>query len=249
MLDPYMTYSCGYWKRANNLEMAQRDKLELICRKLELKPGQRVLDIGVGFGSFARYAAEHYGVSVVGLSVSQEQIELGQRLAAGLPIEFRYLDYRDIEEPFDRIVSVGMFEHVGRRYHKDFLAACERCLRSAGLLLLHTVGFVKYILPGVEFPTIANVVDNAGESLVLENFHTLEGMHYDRTLMAWWERFDGGWDQLKQKYGEAFYKMWKLYLQGCAGAFRAERLRVWQFVFSKGGFPGGYTYAHHFPLD
>jgi cyclopropane-fatty-acyl-phospholipid synthase len=184
MLDPYMTYSCGYWKRANNLEMAQRDKLELICRKLELKPGQRVLDIGVGFGSFARYAAEHYGVSVVGLSVSQEQIELGQRLAAGLPIEFRYLDYRDIEEPFDRIVSVGMFEHVGRRYHKDFLAACERCLRSAGLLLLHTVGFVKYILPGVEFPTIANVVDNAGESLVLENFHTLEGMHYDRTLAA-----------------------------------------------------------------
>jgi cyclopropane-fatty-acyl-phospholipid synthase len=259
MLDPYMTYSCGYWQRANSLEGAQRDKLELICRKLQLKPGQRVLDIGVGFGSLARYAAEHHGVSVVGLSVSQRQIELGRRLATGLPIEFRYLDYREVDEPFDRIVSVGMFEHVGRRYHKDFLITCERCLKPGGLLLLHTVGFIKegeanawfdkYILPGVEFPTVANVIGSAGEGLVLENFHTFEGMHYDRTLMAWWERFDAGWDRLKQKYGDVFYRMWKLYLQGCAGVFRAERLRVWQFVFSKGGFSGGYAYGHHYPLD
>jgi cyclopropane-fatty-acyl-phospholipid synthase len=173
MLDPYMTYSCGYWQRANSLEGAQRDKLELICRKLQLKPGQRVLDIGVGFGSLARYAAEHYGVSVVGLSVSQRQIEFGRRLATGLPIEFRYLDYREIDAPFDRIVSVGMFEHVGRRYHRDFLLTCERCLKPGGLLLLHTVGFIKegganawfdkYILPGVEFPTVANVIGSAAE--------------------------------------------------------------------------------------
>jgi cyclopropane-fatty-acyl-phospholipid synthase len=259
MLDPYMTYSCGYWVRANSLEGAQRDKLELICRKLALEPGQRVLDVGCGFGSFARYAAEHYGVSVVGLSVSQQQIELGRRLAQGLPIEFRYLDYRDIDEPFDRIVSVGMFEHVGRRYYRDFMVACERCLKPGGLLLLHTMGFIKaeqanawfdkYILPGVEFPTMASVIGNAGDNLVLENLHTLEGSHYDRTLMAWWDRFDAGWHQLKRQYGDAFYRMWKLYLQGCAGAFRAERLRVWQFVFSKGGFPGGYTYGHHYPLD
>ncbi len=132
MLDLYLTYSCGYWRRANTLETAQRDKLELICRKLELKPGQRVLDVGIGFGSFARYAAEHYGVAVVGLSVSQQQIELGRRLCKGLPIEFRYADYRDIDEPFDRIVSVGMFEHVGRRYYRDFFDACERCLKPSG---------------------------------------------------------------------------------------------------------------------
>jgi cyclopropane-fatty-acyl-phospholipid synthase len=259
MLDPYMAYSCGYWGRANTLDTAQRDKLELICRKLELKPGQRVLDIGVGFGSFARYAAEHYGVAVVGLSVSQQQIELGRRLCAGLPIEFRYADYRDIDEPFDRIVCVGMFEHVGRRYHHDFFATCRRCLKQSGLLLLHTVGFLKeeeanpwfdkYILPGVEFPTVANIANAAGTDLMLENFHTWEGAHYDKTLMAWFERFDAGWDRLKHKYGEAFYRMWKLYLQGCAGAFRVERLRVWQLVFSKGGFPGGYAYGHHFPLD
>jgi cyclopropane-fatty-acyl-phospholipid synthase len=258
MLDPYMTYSCGYWRRANTLETAQRDKLELICRKLQLEPGQRVLDIGVGFGSFARYAAEHYGVTVVGVSVSQQQIDLGRRLCAGLPIEFRYTDYRDLDEPFDRIVSVGMFEHVGRRYHRDFFASCERCLKPSGLLLLHAVGFLKeeganpwfdkYILPGVEFPTVANIINAAGADLVLENFHTWEGAHYDKTLMAWFERFDGGWARIKQKYGEAFYRMWKLYLQGCAGAFRVERLRVWQLVFSKGGIPGGYGYGHHYPL-
>ena len=259
MLDPYMTYSCGYWRRANTLETAQRDKLELICRKLQLQPGQRVLDIGVGFGSFARYAAEHYGVEVVGISVSREQIELGRRLCTGLPIEFRYVDYREVAEPFDRIVSVGMFEHVGRRYYRDFFAACERCLKPSGLLLLHTVGFLKeeganpwfdkYILPGVEFPTVATIVAGADTRLVLEDFHTWEGVHYDKTLMAWFKRFDAGWDRIREKYGEAFYRMWKLYLQGCAGAFRVERLRVWQLVFSKGGVPGGYAYGHHYPLD
>ena len=258
MLDPYMTYSCGYWLRANTLDTAQRDKLELICRKLDLKPGQRVLDIGVGFGSFARYAAEHYGVTVVGLSVSQQQIELGRRLCAGLPIEFRYADYREIDEPFDRIVSVGMFEHVGRRYHQDFFASCERCLKRSGLVLLHTVGFLKeeganpwfdkYILPGVEFPTVPNIVNAAGTELVLENFHCWEGTHYDKTLMSWFDRFDAGWDRIKEKYSEPFYRMWKLYLQGCAGAFRVERMRVWQLVFSKGGVPGSCAYSH-LPVD
>jgi cyclopropane-fatty-acyl-phospholipid synthase len=259
MLDPYMTYSCGYWRRANTLETAQRDKLELICRKLELKPGQRVLDIGAGFGSFARYAAEHYGVVVVGISVSQQQVELATRLCAGLPVEFRYTDYREIDEPFDSIASIGMFEHVGHHYYRDFFATCERCLKPAGHLLLHTIGFLKeeaanpwfykYILPGVEFPTVANIANAAGAELVLENFHTWEGAHYEKTLMAWFERFDAGWDRLKEKYGETFYRMWKLYLQGCAGAFRVERLRVWQLVFSKGGIPGGYAYGHHYPLD
>jgi cyclopropane-fatty-acyl-phospholipid synthase len=259
MLDPYMTYSCGYWLRANTLETAQCDKLELICRKLQLEPGQRVLDIGAGFGSFARYAAEHYGVTVVGISVSQQQIELGRRLCAGLPVELRYADYRDVDEPFDRIVSVGMIEHVGRRFYRDFFVACERCLNPAGILLLHTVGalkeesanpwFDKYIMPGVEFPTMANIVRSAGARLVIEDLQTWEGAHYDKTLMAWFERFDIGWDRIRQKYGDVFYRMWKLYLQGCAGAFRAERLRVWQLIFSNGGLPGGYLYGHQRALS
>lgn len=259
MLDKYMMYSCGYWQRADTLEGAQRDKLELICRKLQLEPGQRVLDIGCGFGGFARYAAEHYGVSVTGITVSKRQAQLGTRLAAGLPVELLYVDYRDVDATFDRVVSIGMFEHVGRRHHREFFAACDRCLKPSGILLLHTVGYLKeqpinpwydkYIMPGVEFPTVANIIDSTGPNLALEDFHTWEGAHYDKTLMAWFERFHAGWDQLKHHYDETFYRMWKLYLQGCAGGFRAEKMRVWQLVFSKGGIPGGYAYGHHYPLD
>jgi cyclopropane-fatty-acyl-phospholipid synthase len=257
MLDKYMIYSCGYWQHAQTLEAAQSDKLELICRKLELEPGMRLLDIGCGWGGLARYAAEHYGVSVVGITVSQQQIELGRRLSAGLRVELLYADYRELNETFDRVVSVGMFEHVGRRHYRDFFRACERCLKPAGILLLHTVGYLKqqainpwydkYIMPGVEFPTVANIVENAGKNLVLEDFHTWHGSHYDKTLMAWFERFDAGWDKLKHHYDDTFRRMWKLYLQGCAGAFRAERMRVWQLVFSKGGIPGGYAYNDRHP--
>jgi cyclopropane-fatty-acyl-phospholipid synthase len=259
MLDPYMVYSCGYWRRATTLDAAQRDKLELICRKLQLEPGMRVLDIGCGFGGLARYAAEHHGVSVVGITVSKQQADLGNRRAEGLPVELRYCDYRDVTEVFDRVVSVGMVEHVGRRYYRDFFAAAERCLEPSGIFVLHTVGFLKeqpinpwydkHIMPGVEFPTVPNLILNTGENFVLEDFQTWEGSHYDRTLMAWFERFQAGWNELKRSYDETFYRMWKLYLQGCAGAFRAEQMRVWQLVFSKGGIPGGYAYGHHYPLD
>jgi cyclopropane-fatty-acyl-phospholipid synthase len=251
LLDPTMAYSCGYWQNAATLEAAQRAKLELICRKLELEPGMRVLDIGSGWGSFARFAAENYGVSVVGITVSRQQIEFAERFCAGLPATFRYLDYRDIDETFDRVVSVGMFEHVGRRYYPDFFAACARCVAPSGLVLLHTIGqqheqpvnawYDKYIAPGAEIPTIANVVTSAHPSLLLEDLHTFYGSNYDRTLMAWWANLDAGWDRLKQKYGEPFYRMWKLYLQGCAAGFRTDLLRVWQFVFSRDGYPGGYA--------
>jgi cyclopropane-fatty-acyl-phospholipid synthase len=259
MLDPHMIYSCGYWKRAQTLEQAQRDKLELICRKLDLKPGQRLLDIGCGWAGLARYAAEHFGVQVVGITVSKEQAELGRTLAGDLPVEIRIIDYREMNEGFDRVVSVGMFEHVGRRYFPDFFAAAERCLKPSGLFLLHTVGYQreeainpwydKYIMPGVEFPTIANIANSAGDRLAMENLHVWDGSHYDRTLMAWWDRFDASWHRLKGKYDERFYRMWKLYLQGCAGAFRADRMRVWQLVFSKDRPQGGYAYGHHFPID
>ena len=259
MLDPYMVYSCAYWHRADTLDGAQRDKLKLICRKLQLEPGMRVLDIGCGFGGLARYAAEHYGVSVTGITVSKQQAELGSRLAAGLPVELRLTDYRDLDTTYDRVVSIGMFEHVGRRHHREFFAACDRCLKPSAILLLHTIGYTKeqpinpwydkYIMPGVEFPTVANIIDTTGPNLVLEDFHAWEGAHYDKTLMSWFERFDRAWDQLKHQYDETFYRMWKLYLQGCAGAFRAQKMRVWQLVFSKGGIQGGYTYGHHYPLD
>ena len=260
MLDPNMQYSCGYWKRATTLEQAQRDKLELICRKLDLRPGQRLLDIGCGWTGLARYAARNFGVHVVGITVSKEQAEYGRERNNGLPIEIRIVDYRELNEQFDRIVSVGMFEHVGRRYYADYFAAAARCLKPDGLFVLHTVGYQKeeainpwydkYIMPGVEFPTVANVANAAGDELAFENLHVWDGSHYDRTLMAWWDRFHASWDRLKGKrYDERFYRMWQLYLQGCAGGFRADRMRVWQFVFSKDRTPGGYAYGHHYPID
>lgn len=259
MLDPYMQYSCAYWQRAQTLEQAQRDKLELICRKLELKPGQRVLDIGCGWAGLARYMSEHYGVSVVGVTVSKEQAEYGRNRTKGLPIEIRVIDYREMNEPFDRIVSVGMFEHVGRKYFGEFFATVDRCLKPASIALLHTVGYLKeeainpwydkYIMPGVEFPTVKNLSDAFGPGLVLEHFHTLEGSHYDRTLMAWWDRFAATRSRLPARYDERFARMWQLYLQGCAGAFRANRMRVWQLVLSHGDLPNGYAFGHPYKLD
>jgi cyclopropane-fatty-acyl-phospholipid synthase len=258
MLDPYMVYSCAYWHRAETLEAAQRDKLELICRKLQLEPGMRVLDIGCGWGGLARYAAEHYGVEVTGITVSKRQAELGMRLASPLPVQLLMKDYRDVDGLFDRVVSVGMFEHVGRRHFPEFFAACDRCLKPSGLFVLHTIGFLKeqpinpwydkYIMPGVEFPTVSNIIDAVGPNFSLENFHSWEGAHYDKTLMAWFDKFQAAWDDLKSRYDDTFYRMWKLYLQGCAGGFRAGKMRVWQLVFSKGDLPGGYAYGHHYPL-
>lgn len=253
LLDPTMAYSCGYWDGANTLEAAQRAKLDLICRKLMLEPGMRVLDIGFGWGSFARYATENYGVSVTGITVSRQQIESATRFCDGFPATFLYRDYRDMNETFDRVVSVGMFEHVGRRYYPDFFAACARCAKPGGLVLLHTIGqqreeavnpwYDKYIAPGAAIPTVGNVVSAAGDGLLLEDLHTFYGSNYDKTLMAWSANLDAGWDGLKQKYGEPFYRMWTLYLQGCAAGFRTDLLRVWQFVFSRGGYSGGYVSA------
>ena len=254
MLDPYMIYSCGYWRRAQDLDQAQQDKLAMTCRKLMLEPGMRLLDIGCGWGGLARYAAEHHGVSVVGVTVSEQQLELGREMCADWPIELRYQDYREVPDRFDRVVSVGMFEHVGRQYYPEFFEAFDRCLEPDGIALLHTVGYLKedvinpwydkYIMPGVEFPTVKNIVDAADGHFVVEDLHTWEGAHYDKTLMAWFERFDDGWATLRSAYDDVFYRMWKLYLQGCAAAFRAERMRVWQVVFSKTGIPGGFEYGH-----
>lgn len=258
MLDPYMMYSCGYWVRAENLAQAQEDKLELTCRKLCLKPGMRVLDIGCGWGGFARYAAERFGVEVVGVTVSEQQLELGRKLCEGLPTELRYQDYRELDEQFDRIVSIGMFEHVGHTFYGDFMAAAERCLKDDGIFLLHTVGYIaedlanpwfdKYIMPGVAFPSLGQIIAQTEDRFVLEDYHNWEGAHYDQTLMAWFRNFQDTWPQISADYDDTFYRMWKLYLQGCAGAFRANRMRVWQLVFAKQSIPGGYAYAHHYDL-
>lgn len=250
MLDPLMVYTCGYWRKADNLAAAQVDKLELVCRKLGLKKGMRVLDIGSGWGSFARYAAKKYGVEVVGISVSKEQTELGRERCKGLPVDLRLQDYREMDEVFDAIVSLGMFEHVGHKNHEEFMRVTQRCLKPEGLFLLHTIGkdaasagtdpwIAKYIFPNGEIPALRQIAAAVEGRFVVEDLHNF-GPDYDRTLMAWFANFDRAWKGgLGEKLSEEFYRMWKYYLHVCAGAFRARRLHLWQFVLGgEGG--GGY---------
>jgi len=251
MLDPRMTYTCGYWSGgARTLAEAQDAKLELICRKLGLARGMRVLDIGCGWGSFMGYAAEHYGVACVGVTISREQADWAARRYAGLPLEFRLQDYRTVRERFDRIVSLGMFEHVGRKNHRAFMEVAYGCLADDGLLLLQTIGknrrditpdawMDKYIFPNGDLPSIGQIGDAADGHFVVEDLHNF-GVDYDRTLMAWHANFEAAWPRFRDRLGEHFHRMWRYYLLSCAGAFRARDLQLWQWVLSKDGVPGGY---------
>ncbi|MGQ4276977.1 cyclopropane fatty acyl phospholipid synthase [Pseudidiomarina sp. E22-M8] len=250
MLDERMVYTCGYWHKADNLADAQRDKLELICRKLQLRPGMQVLDIGCGWGSFMKYAAENYGVRCVGVTVSKEQVALGEQLCEGLPVEFRLQDYREVNEPFDAVVSIGMFEHVGQKNYASFMEVAARCLKNDGLFLLHTIGrnrdergtdpwIDRYIFPNGELPCLAHIDETSRQHFTTEDVHNF-GADYDRTLMAWCKNFERNWEQLSDSYDDTFKRMWRYYLLSCAGAFRARDLQLWQWVFSKEGIQGGY---------
>lgn len=245
MLDRRMVYTCGYWKDARTLDEAQEAKLDLVCRKIGLKAGQRVLDIGCGWGSFAKFAAERYGAHVVGITVSKEQMKLGQELCEGLPVELRLQDYRDVNEPFDHIVSLGMAEHVGYKNYRRYFEVVRRCLKDDGLFLLHTIGFSvsgtgvdpwidRYIFPDSMLPSAKQLAKAAEGLFVLEDWHSF-GPDYDKTLMAWNANFEAHWDVLKDRYDERFHRMWGYYLLSCAGAFRARLNQLWQIVYSKNG--------------
>lgn len=253
MLDPRMQYTCAYWKDADSLDQAQENKLRLICRKIGLRPGMTVLELGGGFGGLAHIIASEYGCHVVSYNISREQVAYGREWCRGLPVRFEQKDYRDAEyesELFDRVVSVGLCEHIGRKNYPAFLALANRKLKAGGLFLLHTIGgnasfdytdpwVDKYIFPNGMIPSVAQL-GKAMEGLwVVEDWHNF-GPDYDKTLMAWWQNFDRAWPMLQAKYSERFYRMWKYYLLGCAGGFRARTLQLWQIVLSKGDI-GAYT--------
>ncbi|SET15537.1 cyclopropane fatty acyl phospholipid synthase [Marinobacter segnicrescens] len=251
MLDSRMTYTCGYWKDADTLEQAQQAKLDLICRKLQLEPGMRVLDIGCGWGSFMSWAAEHYGVECVGVTISREQADLARQMYPDLPLEFRLQDYRDVDETFDRIVSIGMFEHVGNKNYRTYMEVAHRCLKEGGLFLLHTIGknerapqsdpwMDRYIFPNGELPSVGQIGDAVDNLFVVEDLHNF-GSDYDRTLMAWYRNFEKAWPRFAEDLGERFFRMWRFYLLSCAGAFRARDLQLWQWVLSKGNPEGVYA--------
>ena len=255
MLDPWMAYSCGYWKDADDLASAQEAKLDLICRKLGLKPGMRVLDVGCGWGSFMAYAATHYGIEAVGVTISKQQAAYASERHKDLPLEFRLQDYRELEPSniggkVDRIVSVGMFEHVGGRNHRDYMQVARRCLADDGLFLLHTIGKLrrsavtdrftdKHIFPNGELPTVGQVGDATAGLFVTEDLHNF-GADYDPTLMAWNSNFEAAWPRFADQLGETFRRKWRYYLLSCAGAFRARNIQLWQWVLSPEGVSGGY---------
>lgn len=243
MLDETLAYSCGYWKEATSLSQAQQAKLELICQKLQLQRGMRVLDIGCGWGSFAEYAARHYQVDVVGVTVSVEQAKLAEERCRDLPVEIRVQDYRDIAGQFDRVVSVGMFEHVGRRNYRTFMEVVDRHLDNRGLFLLHTIGanrsehtydpwINRYIFPNGELPSLCQLSGAAEKHFIIEDVHNF-GPDYSRTLNAWYDNLMPHWNQLATKYDERFQRMWCYYLKVCAAAFQARNIQLWQVVMSK----------------
>ncbi|MDN2484918.1 cyclopropane fatty acyl phospholipid synthase [Kosakonia sacchari] len=244
MLDPQMQYSCAYWKDAETLDDAQRAKLRLIGEKLKLKPGMRVLDIGCGWGGLAQFMAQNYGVSVVGVTISAEQQKLALKRCEGLDVDIRLQDYRDLDEQFDRIVSVGMFEHVGPKNYATYFRVVDRNLKPDGIFLLHTIGskrtdhnvdpwINRYIFPNGCLPSVRQIADASESHFVMEDWHNF-GADYDRTLMAWYERFLGAWPEITDNYSERFKRMFSYYLNACAGAFRARDIQLWQVVFSRG---------------
>lgn len=251
MLGRRLVYSCGYWREAADLDAAQEAKLDLVCRKLQLRPGMRVLDIGCGWGEALKFAAERYGVHGVGVTISQEQAEFARGRCAGLPVEIRLQDYRDLDERFDAIFSIGMFEHVGIKNYRSYFEVARRCLPDDGLFVLHTIGtnisrdhtdpwIARYIFPNSMLPS-AQQISTAMEGLfVLEDWHNF-GTDYDRTLQAWHRNIESAWERLDARYDERFRRMWRFYLCASMATFRSRRSQLWQLVLSPHGVPGGYV--------
>ncbi len=251
MLDRRMIYSCGYWQGASDLDAAQEAKLDLICRKIGLQPGMRILDIGSGWGGFLQFAAERYGISGVGVTVSKEQAALANARMAHLPVETRLLDYQALDGTFDRIISIGMFEHVGYKNYRAYFEKARSLLVPDGLMLLHTIGghsstthgdpwSEKYIFPNGMLPSVSQIGRAIEGLFVMEDWHNF-GADYDKTLMAWLARFEAAWPALSSRYDQRFYRMWRYYLSVFAASFRARQISLWQVVLSPRGVLGGYS--------
>jgi len=251
MLDKRMIYSCAFWKGTRTLDIAQEKKLDLVFRKLGLRKGMRVLDVGCGWGGALKYAAEKYGISGVGVTVSANQARAAERNCRDLPIDIRLQDYRDVTGQFDRIWSIGMIEHVGVKNYRTFMRVMRDLLKPDGIFLLHTIGgnrsvfksdpwIEKYIFPNSMIPSLRQLSLAWERLFVLEDLHNI-GTNYTKTLLHWHRNIEQNRAKLSEKYNERFFRMWRYYLLSCAGVFRARNLSVWQIVLSPNGIPGGYV--------
>ena len=245
-LDTHHQYSCGYFRDTDDLDQAQERKLQLIAEKLELRPGDHLLDIGCGWGGLARYAATQCGCTVTAVNIAEEQLRHARKSCRDLPVQFLDCDYRAVSGSFAKVVSVGMFEHVGQKNHRTFMEVARRCLRDDGIFLLHSIvgntskaccdpWINTYIFPNGVLPSMRQIARATDRLFVIEDVHNL-GPHYDKTLMAWNDRFQKAWQQLQDRYDLRFKRMWEYYLLSCAGAFRARNIQLWQIVMTKIGF-------------
>ena len=247
MLDKQMQYTCGYWKNATTLDQAQENKLDLICRKLDLNPGMKILELGCGYGAFAKYAAQKYKVHVTGYTVSKDQARFGRELNKNLDVDIKFDDYRNAEGLFDRVISIGLMEHVGYKNYRTYMKKVHSTLKDDGIAFIHTIGnnitktstnawIDKYIFPNGRLPSI-RLLGKAMEGMfVVEDWHNF-GEHYDKTLMAWYKNFKDTWPEIEHNYSKRFYRMWEFYLLSCAGGFRARTIQLWQIIMTKTGKP------------
>jgi len=246
MLDRRMLYTCALWSTgARTLDEAQEAKLELVCKKIGVAPGMRVLDLGCGWGGFAAYAAERHGATVVGINVSRHQVSYAEQHYGHLPVDIRLGDYRSASGSYDAVVSIGIMEHVGPKNYRGYMELVDRCLAPGGVAFVHTIGgnrargqidpwIDKYIFPSSALPSLAQLVTAMEGIFIPEDVHNI-GEDYDPTLMAWFERFDAAWPALRARYSEKFYRMWKFYLLASAGSFRARAQQLFQLVMTRRG--------------
>jgi cyclopropane-fatty-acyl-phospholipid synthase len=242
MLGRWMLYSAANWQSASCLDEAGEAKLEFVCQRLNLQAGDRVLDIGCGWGGFEKYAATKYGVQVTGITLSPEQASVARESCGDLPVEIRLQDYRELDGAFDHVVSLGMFEHVGYKNYRRYMEIVRRCLMPGGVFFLNTIGTHragccvnpwtdKYIFPGGVLPSISQIGDAVEDLFVVDELQDWREF-YDKTLMVWFDNFHANWNKLKSHYSEKFYRMWKYYLLSSAGAFRSKAIQDWEIVLS-----------------
>ena len=248
-LDSNRQYSCAYFKNENDkLEDAQTNKIDHIIKKLNINSNQKVLDIGSGWGTLAIDIAKKTKASVTGITLSENQLKYSnnkvKEMNLGNQVEFKLMDYRDINEKFDRIVSVGMFEHVGRKFYKSYFNTVSKLLNEKGIALIHTIGstnsprdpqpwITKYIFPGGYTPSLSEIISPIEESkLIIADIEVLR-MHYSHTLRHWKERFLSKKETVLEMFDEKFYRMWEFYLASCEMAFKWGDQVVFQLQLTK----------------